>query len=65
MGLFHLAEFSECLLQQRNELQAALEVLVGDISDRFDMDSPSTNPGMKDAVSAALEAIAKSKGGAA
>ena len=53
------------LLEQRNELKAALEVLVGDISDRFDMDSPSTNPGMKDAVSAALTAIAKAKGGAA
>ncbi|MDH0475544.1 hypothetical protein N7362_12205 [Aeromonas caviae] len=53
------------LLEQRDELLEALEVLVGDISDRFDMDSPSTNPGMKDAVSDALAAIAKVKGGAA
>jgi len=39
------------------KLAQALRELEEDISDRFDMDSPSTNPGMKHAVNAAREAL--------
>jgi len=40
-------------------LLAALQELAEDIADRFDMDSPSTNPGMKSAVAQARAAIAR------
>jgi hypothetical protein len=41
------------------DLLDALIDLVDDISDRFDMDSPSTNPGIKIYVERARSAIAK------
>lgn len=41
------------------DLFEALEDLVGDITERFDMDSPSTNPGMKHAIESARAAIRK------
>lgn len=41
------------------DLLEALRELADDIADRFDMDSPSTNPGIKSTVAAARAAIAK------
>lgn len=43
------------------DLLAALTVLADDISERFDMESASTNPGLKAAVADARAAIAKAE----
>lgn len=51
--------------KQRDELLAALEEIANDYADRFDMSSPSTNPGIKYVVKQARAAIASVKGGAA
>lgn len=50
------------LLAAAPELLEALRELSDDIADRFDMGSPSTNPGMKNAVATARAAIAKATG---
>lgn len=50
------------LIAAAPDLLEALEDLADDISDRFDMESPSTNPGMKHAVGAARAAISKARG---
>ena len=42
-------------------LVEALEDIANDYSDRFDMESPSTNPGMKAVVENAREALAAYK----
>lgn len=47
------------------DLLLALREIADDYADRFDMDSPSTNPGMKYVVQQAREAIAKATGCAA
>jgi len=47
------------LIAAAPDLLAALQELADDIADRFDMDSPSTNPGMKSAVKQARAAIAR------
>ena len=47
------------------DLLLALREIADDYADRFDMDSPSTNPGMKYVVKQAREAIAKATGCAA
>ncbi|MFJ3117860.1 hypothetical protein ACIPI6_15095 [Pseudomonas protegens] len=41
------------------DLLEALQDLTDDIAERFDMDSPSTNPGIKHCIDAARAAIAK------
>jgi len=51
------------LIAAAPDLLEALEELASDIAERFDMESPSTNPGIKYAVEAAQKAIAKAKGG--
>ena len=50
------------LIAAAPELLEALIDIADDYSERFDMDSPSTNPGMKQVVAAARAAIAKAKG---
>ena len=50
------------LIPAAPDLLEALEELTSDIAERFDMESPSTNPGIKHAVEAAHKAIAKAKG---
>ena len=44
------------------DLLSALREIADDYADRFDMDSPSTNPGMKYVVKQARAAIAKATG---
>lgn len=51
------------LMAAAPELLEALEDIVNDYSERFDMESHSTNPGMKVVVENALAAIALAKGG--
>lgn len=51
------------LIAAAPDLLEALEDLVMDITERYDMEDPSTNPGMKCAVEAAQGAIAKARGG--
>lgn len=53
------------LIAAAPELLAALVEMTDDYTDRFDMDSPSTNPGIKYVVKQARAAIAKAEGGAA
>lgn len=50
------------LLSAAPELLEALIDIADDYSERFDMDSPSTNPGMKIVVENARAAIARAKG---
>ena len=50
------------LIAAAPDLLEALEDIANDYADRFDMDSPSTNPGMKVVVENARAAIAKAKG---
>jgi hypothetical protein len=50
------------LIAAAPELLEALQDLADDIADRFDMDSPSTNPGIKHCIEAARAAIAKARG---
>lgn len=50
------------LIAAAPELLDALEDLANDISERFDMDDPSTNPGIRRAVEAARAALAKARG---
>lgn len=52
------------LIAAAPDLLAALQELTDDIADRFDMDSPSTNPGMKTAVREARAALVKATGAA-
>ena len=61
-NLIEQGEFNARLIAAAPDLLEALEELAGDIADRFDMESPSTNPGIKHAVEAAQKAIAKAKG---
>jgi hypothetical protein len=53
----HINE-NENLRKQIVMLQDAIKTLVDDYTDRFDMDSSSTNPGMKCAVKQGQEALA-------
>ena len=53
------------LIAAAPDLLKALQIITADVCDRFDMDSDTTNPGMKWAVSEARAAIAKATGGAA
>lgn len=53
------------VIAQRDELLAALEEIANDYADRFDLESSSTNPGIKYVVEQARSAIASVKGGAA
>jgi len=50
------------LIAAAPDLLAALQGLVDDITDRFDMKSPSTNPGITNAICVARAAIAKATG---
>lgn len=50
------------LMAASKELLEALQDMVNDIAERFDMDSPSTNPGIKICVENARAAIAKATG---
>ena len=50
------------LIAAAPELLAALREIADDYAYRFDMDSPSTNPGMKYVVQQARAAIAKATG---
>ena len=50
------------LIAAAPDLLEALKDLADDISDRFDMDSPSTNPGIKHCIAAARYAIRKATG---
>lgn len=47
------------LIAAAPDLLEALQDLTDDITERFDMDSPSTNPGIKHCIGAARAAIAK------
>lgn len=47
------------LIAAAPDLLEALQDLTDDIAERFDMDSPSTNPGIKHCIDAARAAIAK------
>ncbi len=50
-------------MREDNErLLLALREIADDYADRFDMDSPSTNPGMKYVVQQARDAIVKATG---
>ncbi|RSZ60011.1 hypothetical protein HF313_14955 [Massilia atriviolacea] len=51
------------LIAAAPDLLEALRELANDIAERFDMESSSTNPGMKNAVAEARAAIAKATGG--
>ena len=57
-----IAEANTDLACAAPELLEALLDIVNDYCDRFDMTSPSTNPGMKHVVQAGREAIAKARG---
>lgn len=50
------------LIAAAPDLLEALEDLESDIAGRFDMEDPSTNPGIKFAIEAARAAIAKATG---
>jgi len=50
------------LISAAPELLEALEDIANDYAERFDMDSQSTNPGMKVVVENARAAIAKARG---
>lgn len=50
------------LIAAAPDLLEALEDLESDIAGRFDMEDPSTNPGIKFAIEAARAAIAKARG---
>lgn len=52
------------LIAAAPELFDALKDLADDMSERFDLDSPSTNPGIKNTIAAARAAIAKALGSA-
>lgn len=47
----------DALVKQRDELLTALKGITEDYAERFDMESPSTNPGMKFVVAQAKAAI--------
>lgn len=47
---------------QRDALLMALKEIAEDYADRFDLDSPSTNPGIKFTIEQARAAIAKAEG---
>lgn len=47
------------LIAAAPELLEALSELADEVSDRFDLESPSTNPGIKHAVAVARKAIAR------
>jgi hypothetical protein len=53
------------LIAAAPELLDALREIADDYADRFDLDSPSTNPGIKSTIANARAAIAKATGGAA
>lgn len=53
------AEANARLIAAAPELLAALKDLADDMSERFDLDSPSTNPGIKNTIAAARQAIEK------
>lgn len=57
-------EHLECLIAERDQLLEALKFITADVCERFDLDSASTNPGMKLAVKLARAAIAKATGAA-
>jgi hypothetical protein len=50
------------LISAAPQLVEALRDLVDDISERFDLDSPSTNPGIKSTVASARAALAAACG---
>jgi hypothetical protein len=52
----------ECLLRVNAELVEALKEITCDYADRFDLDDPSTNPGIKSSIKQAHAAIAKATG---
>lgn len=56
------AEADARLIAAAPELLDALEDIANDYAERFDMDSQSTNPGMKVVVENARAAIAKARG---
>jgi hypothetical protein len=60
-----LLNIFEGLISERDELLEALREISTDYADRFDLDSPSTNPGIKSSIKHARAAIARAeKGGA-
>jgi len=50
------------LIAAAPELLEALKEITADYADRFDLDSPSTNPGIKSSIRQARAAIAKAEG---
>lgn len=60
-----LSEANARLIAAAPDLLAALQELADDISERHDLTSRSTNPGIKNTVAAARAAIAKAQDGAA
>lgn len=65
-GIAHLVdvEADARLIAAAPDLLEALRELTDDVADRFDLDSPSTNPGIKSTVAAARAALAKATGDA-
>ena len=61
-SLIEQGEFNARLIAAAPDLLEALQYLVSDITERFDVENPSTNPGIKYAVEAAQKAIAKAEG---
>lgn len=60
-GLARVIDRAKEFKQQRDELLSALKEITSDYSDRFDLESPSTNLGIKTVIKAANEAIAKAE----
>lgn len=56
------AEADARLISAAPDLLEALEDIANDYAERFDMDSQSTNPGMKVVVENARAALAKARG---
>jgi hypothetical protein len=64
---FHCGSVDECaanahLIASAPELLAALKNITEDYAERFDLDSESTNPGIKSSIEQARAAIAKAEG---
>ena len=57
-----IAEANARLIAAAPDLLEALQEITSDYADRFDLDDPSTNPGIKSSIEQARAAIAKATG---
>jgi hypothetical protein len=65
VGSVEVADANGRLIAAAPELLQALRAISDDYEDRFDLDDPSTNPGIKLTIKQARAAITKAEGGAA